>query len=1715
MSVDLVSAERMKYVRDKLGVNKNVIFNNRGSFSNAEFPALCTKSFDKVKTFSTGSQSQDSVTGSIITNTDAESSSSVYLLAKGCKSPDEDQFVVIFSKKEKRRMKKLREMKQLEETKIELCEKKKMEKERMEKEKRDEIEHGVSKIYPQGPLPQRKCGRLRKRPAVKEKEAEVAKIKSKIMHVQGKSFQYMDQLRTDLKQSIKALRASKRMGGWFYVNPMGGLKGGAPELDQTKRGANLVKRSREHQHSPSLSPSKAAAGNIASLQKVSLPLPSKKKRVDNSAPDTSKKSEIVLEDSKESISFTTREEVTIVETVSDKSKQCKRARSKSKEPKSYNTIGEEVINVRTMSDKANRVERMDNYVAQWGFGGMRKSTTAVLFPSKQDPSCCSPVGERAYQDQGGNCKAALEAAQNTEPKLEPESDFEAEGADLEKCDYGDVSGEEVNDSVGPEPVFITGSVSYVVYLGSSACRDWDHSKLRTTFWVLNVDTIIMLRAMVDVSIKRVFTFFVDYLKLHNHVLGVDAPHSPIFSLMGKKWDPKEDSLFSLKEGTTILIFDKDVPEEYKSHQGWLWQCKRCMESRTAKKNLDRVHCRDSKGRKHPHTLFFHQFLSSRTQWGSKLDKHSKPYGCPKNHDGVGPKYTEQTKKTEDKTRDDMIPTTPRRAANSRTPVTPTTPKSPFSENVEARFKRVSSDEKIYAKMALHFSPKTMKKSPQRPSNLLNRLPQSPLRSRARKIVNYVETKHDSDPDDLSSDENSEEEFKPKSEDDRKSDHEINEDGPLKTKVKKGHPYPMTDGESDEDEEVERVRRKCRATVRSVMHSRQEGEASAWEYPHLWVPTEREKEMINQFIARPAMMQGGKYQNSKFEAPHWVKEMVERGEVPTGSTKEAWNWIAKSAVDYIRGFKVFVGQWQKQMQESSIQREKLVDGHLPLTRLLDYFSPRQILFPEKIRELISGIRSPDTRMHAFLGIEHFLKSLVEWLSGQEAIDLFEVNGATRDERVKEKAFFQSVIDQMKNGKPYQEFRGDKAWFKKQKDKYQTEHVGNRQLDSSDITKFLDSQCTIDHISDLIYWAKTSGVPNDSQFVKLTDGNLQRIHLLSGMRKEVWTVFSYSDYSLLRNGKDASRPFFSVDPNTIDVKAAEEQGRVMTSGWGTNVYVRDDLHNPDPNVRNDPINNDQLCDEDRDLLLGKYTVVKNHKTGTKYEAIIWLSKFQLAMCDLYEEIRAKFILSKGQDPTKGDRAFFINSKCEPFITTYSKGFDWSDLELLTGCGRFTSHMARHIMSDFVSKQENQLLKEGRQYLMCNNDETDRRFYQLDLRHTDLAINLRAEYEESMKLNQNLVVGNGSNMTFVSQAQKERQLKALKSMKDQEKGDYLKLERELYNRARQSKERLLTQNDRTALIQCIIASRSSALPVTKHGDLVELFLTGKACRGSKHAKILLRLLYILPPSMECVQRLHDCLILFAEFSRDETSLRKIEWDFALKLLMVFNNLSKASTFGNQNLVQCFVKINRNLGDDQRGYFCGNPLLCERVGKIISQEKSLEAVVTGDGSIVSDVYLKQFQDDMLNRFKLAKKHDESKSEIDQENVKQNFKDHVGKFVWSDECKVLLLEAYIKHATEPLSRPKDRFGKAEYIHNLKRMRNADVCILLPGDEVPTRLSSLSSSADTLAQFFYPKGKGLKKQGREGGLAQIIDNWMEKQQVQTIKHLRENIQCVVDSCYPL
>ena len=1274
--------------------------------------------------------------------------------------------------------------------------------------------------------------------------------------------------------------------------------------------------------------------------------------------------------------------------------------------------------------------------------------------------------------------------------------------------------------------FVNGCVSHVLYVGPDGCRRWDYRDLKTTFWILDMKTIIMLRSNCDVKVVDVFNFLVSYLKLLNQRMSLDEIENPILSFKGKEWDPKkleQRSLFNFSEGSTFLLFDKEIPDEYITHKGFLWQCRKCEIFKKAKKHLGK--CKDFKGREYQHDILFKELLSNRTQWGSSIDKHAKPYGCPTGHDGVGPRYIPQVKDTKPTNqREDDI----REVPNVSTPRTPTTPRSPFSDSVQLRERYVPGTERIKAKIALNFSPRTKNKSPRKPSDLLASSPQTPSRSRrkSKKIINYVETKADSEPEDLSSDEDSVDEYNPESEGDHESDFEVDHDSliPSKGKVKKGLPYPLTDEESDEEELVKSVRRTCRASVRAAMRNRQAGEASAFEYPHIWVPTEKEQEMINMFIAKPAMKQGGKYAASKFDAPHWVREMVERGEVPTGATKAAWGYIARSAVDYIRGFKEFVGQWQKQMQESTVQCEKLIDGHLPLTRVIKYFSREQIQFPEKIANLLAGIKSPDVRKHAFNGVELFLKSIIDWLSETEAIDLFEKNGASRGDRIREKEFFQSVVNQMKNRKPYQEFHGDAAWHKKQKERYQTDHAGRKQLDALDIKKFLDSQCTIDLISELIYWVHTDDIPTDSQFIKIVDGVLQRIHLTSGMRKEIWTIFTYDLYCELRNSKDASRPFISTDPTSIDVNLAEKQGRVMMSEWGTNVYVREDLHTPDPIVRNDPLDNEKLGETDRDLLLGKYTIVKNHKTGTKYQAIVWFSKFQLGMCDMFEEIRFKFMVSKGKNPVNGDTAFFMNSKCEPFITPKSRGFDWTDFILTTGCGTFVSHQARHIMSDYVMQQDSQLIKEGRKYLMCNSDDTDRRYYQLQLRHTELAISLRAEYESSMNLNQNLITSKGDDgLIFLNQAQKDRQTTALKAKKRQEKEDYLSLEREVFGRTAQTEKRLLTQLERTALIQCIIASTNSTLPITKYGDLRDLFLSGKGARGQKHVKIMLRLLFILPSNLECVRTLHNCLILLAELKREETSLRKIECDFAQRLLRVFNNLSQTHTLENQNLMQCFVEINRNLRDDQEGFFCGNALIFERVGKLISQEKVLESLTSAHGPVASDVMLKQFHKDMLNRFKIAKVSYTITSEIDEEedgagsseSATSNYKDHVGKYEWTDEVKVLLLKAYILHAANPLARPQAQFGKAEYIHNLRQMRDTDVCLLLPGDEVPTRLLSLSRSADTLAQFFYPKGKGLKKQGKEGGLAQIIDNWMKDQEVQTVDHLRENVDKVIDSCYPI
>ena len=100
---------------------------------------------------------------------------------------------------------------------------------------------------------------------------------------------------------------------------------------------------------------------------------------------------------------------------------------------------------------------------------------------------------------------------------------------------------------------------------------------------------------------------------------------------------------------------------------------------------------------------------------------------------------------------------------------------------------------------------------------------------------------------------------------------------------------------------------------------------------------------------------------------------------------------------------------------------------------------------------------------------------------------------------------------------------------------------------------------------------------------------------------------------------------------------------------------------------------------------------------------------------------------------ETAFFINSKGDALISPYSTPLDWCDFSLINQCGKQTSHIARKMMSDYISKQRDVLLTEGREYFMCNSNAVDKDHYQSQLRKKSLALVTAATYRTDLGLNE----------------------------------------------------------------------------------------------------------------------------------------------------------------------------------------------------------------------------------------------------------------------------------------------------------------------------------------------------------------------------------------------
>ena len=776
--------------------------------------------------------------------------------------------------------------------------------------------------------------------------------------------------------------------------------------------------------------------------------------------------------------------------------------------------------------------------------------------------------------------------------------------------------------------------------------------------------------------------------------------------------------------------------------------------------------------------------------------------------------------------------------------------------------------------------------------------------------------------------------------------------------------PESDEESGDDEDLKFIRQQAREEVRNHMRMRTGlgFNGSAWDQPDVWVPDQRDMDILAEMVVSPLMRQSSKWRSFHNDAAEWVKQLVLSGEMPKGKKRTAWLDVATTPHMYVSGLKVLLGKLQQQFQETTNISQRLPEGRLHIWAMLDFNTPHHINFPETIMDTIKMIPSPSMQKFAFAGYKQLLQSAVLWLSTVHAVDMFSVqtvmqegmseeqflqkviadNKHAKMDRLQEQKWIQQILTNIEYGKPWGAFQGDISWWAKQKEEYMEKFSGKEPLDSSCVTRFLNHQITRDFYRELMNEAESNTAVTRKQMVNLGRQLLKRWHLKNGFRQEIWGKFTLQHWMDAINGPDASFPYLLAEPGQnsgLDLQNEHVASNVHQME-GVRVYVRKDPFQPDPLDPQDPMQQEDT----RDLLLGKCTLIHKHKTH-KYPCYIWLSKWDVLHGRCYEKIRNLYLRSIGKNPEDLEGSFFINSKGGATISPHSEPLEWSDFSVINQCGKVSSHIVRKLVSDYISNQKDAVLTEGREYFMCNSDQVDKDHYQSQLRKKSLALMTAATYRTNLGLEEDQLMRGEGDIPCVDQEQRERERRGIVRAEYERRMKFLEREAIRDAAVKPSLKRLITNKEKVALVQCIIKCKD--LKITKHGDMLDLFLSGMNVVNKSCGKALLRMLFMLDPSLQCVKVLKDSLVTFAELSPPTEDRRQLEWEWVRKLLMVINHLSRSTTIDSQNLIYNLTML-KETQPTGKEYFMGNPLIHHLVNTMEACIMARKASLTGEKHVI-----------------------------------------------------------------------------------------------------------------------------------------------------------------------
>ena len=518
------------------------------------------------------------------------------------------------------------------------------------------------------------------------------------------------------------------------------------------------------------------------------------------------------------------------------------------------------------------------------------------------------------------------------------------------------------------------------------------------------------------------------------------------------------------------------------------------------------------------------------------------------------------------------------------------------------------------------------------------------------------------------------------------------------------------------------------------------------------------------------------------------------------------------------------------------------------------------------------------------------------------------------------------------------------------------------------------------------------------------------------------------------------------------------------------------------------------------------------------------------------------------------------------------DWSDFAIIAGVPRVTSILFRKLMSQSMVAQNDVFLEQCEEYTLCHGEKIRKEKYQEDLAKKLKAVCANQWYRSLVEPVEQRVKSSVKKV-FTNPEQARRFQEDQLNLNQQQLDDIINMEQRKESLFVPTINKMISNSVRVACVKAI--SEGHSQHITNQGHTMDIFFTRNPIYNRACASILLRLITIMPQMNPSIVMMQNSLVTYAGLVRESAlSIREIEWKWSFRMLDVLKKLKRIPHLESPSLKIIFGK---NIKEHGFKYVCGNSAIMNQLSfwRAAEEERRGKATACHDMTSVKDYLSQQRTLAMRELIKQPEQEeqpqqhhnkdvphlphtflDESSEGEDDQGEDDPGEDNqvvviteqvvgykadcaiavdvgedptkiyptgtpvkVSKVTvkgWSDHMKLELLREYIRKAENPLERAPTVGGKAVYKKQLKVMLKNGDGILLEGETVKTKLSSLVSNtngSDTLAQFLIGAGKkGLAGQRGmpfgQGGLVNIIDEWMAEQGERSVD-IRQEVDKIV------